>query len=393
VPEPKRLLVVLGSLGAGGSERQVIEIVRGLDRSRFLPSLFLVYRSGPLLAEVPGDVPVFAFAEAPMEPSPFHIPGGILWAQGRALARCVRDLDIDILYDRTSQMALTAYLAGRPRATARVSVAAGDPAGEFATAHHRFGRFKKILLRRAYRDADRVIAVSTGVARGLGSFYGLPSERIAVCPNLFDVDRIDALAAAETPERRAEHFRIVTVGRLQEEKGHIVLLEAIRRLVHGEGRTDIRLWLIGEGPSERTLRAFAAANRLEPFVAFLGRRANPLPWVRSADLFCLPSRYEGMPNALVEAMLCGTPIVATDCPSGPREILADGAYGTLVAPDRPEDLARAIGQARQDDADRRRVARAARRHAVEAYSARKGLVRLESALDEALATRRACRTS
>jgi glycosyltransferase involved in cell wall biosynthesis len=79
-------------------------------------------------------------------------------------------------------------------------------------------------------------------------------------------------------------------------------------------------------------------------VQFLGVQPNPFPWYRAADLFCLPSRTEGLPNVLIEALACGTPVIAADCPSGPREILADGRYGRLVPIRDPASLATAIAE-------------------------------------------------
>src|SRR5262249_24281289 len=140
-----------------------------------------------------------------------------------------------------------------------------------------------------------------------------------------------SLPATET-RREGEWFEIVTAGRLHAQKGYIHLLEAIAELVHHRVRRQIHLRILGTGPLEAALKADIARLKLTGHVTLAGYIANPLPYYRQADLFCLSSLYEGMPNALVEAMLCQVPVLATDCLSGPGEILAGGRYGLLVPP-------------------------------------------------------------
>ena len=111
------------------------------------------------------------------------------------------------------------------------------------------------------------------------------------------------------------------------------------------GLRQLHLRILGTGPLETDLQSYIARQGLEQHVTLAGFRANPLPYFRQADLFCLSSLYEGMPNALVEAMLCRVPVLATDCPSGPREILQDGRYGRLVSPADTRALADAIEDA------------------------------------------------
>src|SRR6266404_181995 len=108
---------------------------------------------------------------------------------------------------------------------------------------------------------------------------------------------------------------------------------------------EMNLRILGAGPLERTLSAYIDEHSLQQHAKLVGFRQNPLPHYRDADLFCLSSLYEGMPNALVEAMLCRTPVLATDCPSGPAEILDGGRYGRLVPPADARALADAIEDA------------------------------------------------
>jgi glycosyltransferase involved in cell wall biosynthesis len=148
------------------------------------------------------------------------------------------------------------------------------------------------------------------------------------------------------------------------------------------------LWLIGHGPSEDALRAQVRTARLEEHVRFQGLQPNVFPYMKHAQLVCLPSLYEGMPNALAEAMVCGTPVLASDCPSGPREMLADGAYGRLVPPADAQSLAGAIEDAIKDYGPWRDATPAARLQVEHNYSAATGIAKYEALFVDVLAESR-----
>lgn len=383
----RKILFVLGSLGAGGAERQVLRILTHLDRERYAPSLYVINREGELLDQVPSDVPVFAYWDGRPYPR-LNFPGRILLSQARDLAQVIDREQIDLVYDRASQMTLTASLAMRRKKIPRVSVAVGDPSRDFALLHSHFAFAKRHLLRRAYQTADRVVAVSEGVRQGLIDFFALPASQVVTCPNLFDIDQIDAAASEPFDQYHADRFEIVSVGRLSQEKGHLHLLQAIERLVHTDRQTHIRLWLVGSGSLEQELRAFVKDHDLDEHVRFAGYQPNPLPYVKHAQLFCLPSLYEGMPNALIEAMVCGTPVIASDCPSGPREILDNGnRFGCLAPVADADALAVAISEIVAEYPAKLAKTRSARERIIKHYSLQSGLQRLNTVFDELIDSR------
>lgn len=217
-------------------------------------------------------------------------------------------------------------------------------------------------------------------------YHKLAPQNVVICPNIFDFKRIQELAQEVGPEFVSDRFHIVCVGRLQCEKGQIILLQAVEQLVRRNPQTKVLVWLVGSGPDESDLQQYVGDHSLASFVRFAGFQANPLPYVRQASVVCLPSLFEGMPNALVEAMACGTPVIAADCASGPREILVDGQFGQLVPPGNPLALSNAIEDATHND--RREQAEAGRRHVEQTYSVDKGLERLQSIVEEVAATDR-----
>lgn len=195
----------------------------------------------------------------------------------------------------------------------------------------RYGVVYATLRRRLYRRADAIVAVSRAIGRELRDGYGVPGRLISVIPNLYDSPRIRAAAADPLPpdlDWLATRQFVATVGALATHKGHLELVRAVAQA--RRSAPSMELVIVGEGPGRPALRSLVAELGLERAVHLVGFRDNPHAIVARARAFALPSHFEGFPNALVEAMLCGVPVVATDCPTGPREILGDSEHGLLV---------------------------------------------------------------
>lgn len=377
-----RVLFAIGEMSGGGSQRQLIGILKRLDRSRFKPCLYVVSAGGELLPEVPADVPVEVFVQRCPRVAAWF-PGQAHRARVRDLAAVLKERQIDVIYDRTYHMTLIAAAAARRTPAKRISVIVTDPARDFAGNVERFRSVKRWLLQRAYHAADRVVAVSEGVREAAEAYYNLPPGKTLTIYNGFDIDRIDKLMVDPLPPLEVKspgRFEIVAAGRLHLQKGFLHLLEAIHTVVHNRGLKQVHLRILGAGPLLHELQAFIAQHQLTSHVTLAGFRANPLPYFRQADLFCLSSLYEGMPNALVEAMLCQTPVLATDCPSGPREILLDGRFGQLVPPADSRALARAIETCAKDSAQPGTSLAAARMHIIQTFSPDLLIRRLEELL-------------
>jgi len=190
--------------------------------------------------------------------------------------------------------------------------------------------------------ADAIVAVSKGVAKDLAEITGLPEERIRVIYN--PVVTPELFAKAEEPVdhpwfRPGEPSVILGVGRLTAQKDFPTLIRAFALV---RKKRSARLMILGEGEDRPKLEALVRELGLENDVALPGFVDNPYKYMKRAAVFVLSSRWEGFGMVLVEAMACGTPVVATDCPSGPREILEDGKWGKLVPVGDAKQFAHAI---------------------------------------------------
>ncbi|URR35481.1 glycosyltransferase [Thermosynechococcus sp. HN-54] len=192
-----------------------------------------------------------------------------------------------------------------------------------------------------YRLADQCIAVSRGVAQSMSQLAHFPLDRITVIYNsrrTFPEPTESELEQIEQLWNTPRGHRIVTVGTLKEQKNHALLLQAFAQLPF----VNHRLMLVGTGHLEDNLKALAHQLGIADRVVFAGFYQNPAAFYKTADLFVLSSDYEGLPSVLIEALSYGLPVVSTDCPSGPREILIDGKYGRLVPVGNSSALAQAI---------------------------------------------------
>jgi glycosyltransferase involved in cell wall biosynthesis len=222
------------------------------------------------------------------------------------------------------------------------------------------------VLRWAYRQAHAVVAVSHGIAGELQRELRVSGANIQMIRNPAVTRRIPRMALDRPTHRWFADRRtpiLISVGRLVWEKDHATLLRGFAMF---HRRRPARLIILGEGPLRSTLVELRRSLGLEGVCELAGHCANPYAAMARADLLVLSSRTEGSPNVLAEALACGCPVVATDCPSGPREILADGKYGLLAPVGDAKSLAAAMEKALATPWDRDELRRRAAQYSSDA---------------------------
>lgn len=203
-------------------------------------------------------------------------------------------------------------------------------------------RAKSLFFRIFLRLSHAIIGVSKGVQRDVAITTGIPLSRIHAVYNPVITDTFLRKIRAETAqilERKKPPPLVLAAGRFVEAKDFATLISAFALV---RATRECRLIILGEGPLREKLQDQINALGLQDSVSLPGFIANPVASFCSADVFVLCSLYEGLGNVLIEALACGTPVVSTDCPSGPAEILENGKYGQLVPVGNPKALAEAI---------------------------------------------------
>ena len=239
---------------------------------------------------------------------------------------------------------------------------------------------RRLAIRFLYRAGERIFVNSDSLRSQFTEHFGFPREKVCTIHNPLDIDRILAQSTegGDPVSGGTLGGSVVGMGRFSGEKGFDILIRAMARV-----SAPAKLLLLGEGKDERKLRSLAEKLGASVKVDFLGFRKNPYPVLRGATVFVLPSRYEGFPNGLAEAMALGIPCVATRCKTGPEELIADGENGLLVPVEDPETMAGAIDRLLGDPVLRKRMGTAARM-SVERYNVDE-IVRLFESLIESVA--------
>jgi len=339
-----RVLQVIATLDPAGAERQMVELCRRLDRREFQPAVCCLTRGGPL--------------EAPLKEA--GVPLAVLFKRGRwdlgvmeRLSVVIRDFRPEILHTWLPTSNTLGRLAG---------VLAGVPV--LIASERAADVWKGSLMRWADRLLTRrsaaVVTNAQAVRRFLVERVGLPEEKVVVVRNGLDLDEFDARArggpAAPLPARGSGPL-VGTVARLEKQKGLEYLLRGFALLP--PELDQAHLWVVGGGPLEGDLRRLSERLGLGERVRFLGVRHDVPALMREFDLFVLPSLWEGLPNAVLEAMAAGRAVVATAV-HGTPEAVAQGETGLLVPPRDPQALAGAMARLLKDDSLRGSMGRAGR---------------------------------
>lgn len=345
-------MLLLSSLHGGGAERVAAHLLNRCDPQLVDVRMGLLRRAGPFLAEADGsriDTPAMGEDLLAFEGrnSTFYRPDRLLAGAVFApagVAGMIKSRRPHVVMSFLKGMSvLTGFVVGgmgarRPRWIARegnntdavIDEELSNPAARAVV---------KGLTRRSYRSADVFLANSHEMAGGLTRDLGLEPSRVRVIHNPIDLAEVVAKASLAPHRPLPRRPFIVAVGRLEFQKAHDMLLRAF---ADSRASKDHDLVIVGRGTAEADLTRLAAELDLEGRVHFVGFTDNPWAWVSRAKLFVLPSRWEGFPTAVAEALACGAPALVTACDFGPAEVVEHGVSGWVTPTEDPAAFSAAM---------------------------------------------------
>jgi len=344
-----RILFFTSALATGGAEMHMLRVINHLDREQFEPLLAVVRSGGSYESALRDDVKI-------------HVVGLTKKSSTLGMASVTRPLRrlieaerpdvICSFLDHASTMALLTArrLSYQPKLVLGVQ---NPPSIQYRRTRSMLSRLMLASIVRLYPRADKIVALTRGVGQDIVSLSPRCAPLIEVIHNAGMDERVLQGAAESLPTNDIPRPLLVACGRLTEQKGYPYLLEAYKQV---REKIPAHLWILGQGHLREEIEATIQREGWQDCVRLLGFQGNPYQYMAAADIFVLSSIYEGFGNVIVEAMASGAPIVSTDCPYGPGEIIENGKNGLLVPTADPDSLAAAILKVLSDAELKQRLA-------------------------------------
>jgi len=362
---PIKVLNLITELNIGGAEKALARLLAHLDRGRFIPTVACLYGGGgPVADEIRAlNVPVIDLG----------MTAKWRWDAFWRLYRLLRWERPTVLHAWMFHANVPGRVLGR---LAGVPVIISGERTMGMESHWRYwlNRITGLLT-------DCVVCVSQQVADFVVEEVGIPQSKAVVIPNGIDLCDFERLPDKQQVRVElglsSDQVLVGTVARLDPVKRLDVLLQAMKSL------RDVYAVIVGDGPEQARLRALAKRAGLAGRVYFAGQQEDVLPWLAALDVFVLSSDWEGMPNAVLEAMAAGLPVVATAVGGVPEEVV-DGVTGLLVPPRDPDALAQAIAHLLRDPDLRRTMGRAGRERVARYFTAERVVQRTQALYEHLL---------
>ena len=344
-----KVFLMIPSLGGGGAEKVMITLLKHLDKKKFQSTLVSIAGQGPYLSLLPQNA---SYINLNSKKVRYALP---------KLLKLINDEKPDIVFSTLRHLNVYILLFSFffPKQTKIVVRESNTVSHSLEYSSHK--RIHTMLLKRAYPRSDLIICQSKGVANDLIDNFGIKASLIEQIYNPVDLDYIDRMSGEKTidwPFANGQKI-IIAMGKLTKQKGFEYLIKAFA--IVSEQYPTIKMSILGTGPDEQKLKNLARELEVYDKIFFAGFQINPYAYLKNSGFFVLSSLWEGFPNALLEAMACGLPVISTDCPSGPSEIIEQGKNGLLVPTANEDALAKAIIEIIDNDTLRNQLARESRK--------------------------------
>ncbi len=340
-----KIVIFMPNLEIGGFERVACNWANELAERNFDIDILVAEKRGGFINEPDEEVRLVELGTP-------HIRQANFLAYIPSLVRYFRDESIDVLISGMNHANVVALLAHQlSGADSKIIISEHSPPQSLKSVKN---GIITVLAKNLYERADGIISNSDFVADEVENYIGVSNQRISTIYNPIVNHKLLNMARVEPTHRwfAEEQEIILSAGRLSPPKDYETLLRAFETLLK---RRDSKLIILGTGEQKQALESMTEELGIDHSVAFLNSVNNPFSYMAHFDLFVLSSEWEGFGNVLVEALACGCPVVSTDCPGGPSEILVDGEYGELVPVSDSDAMTLAMEKKLKEDIDEKKL--------------------------------------
>lgn len=314
----KKIMFIIISLVGGGAERVLVDIINRLDAKKYAIYLVLFEKKGLYLSSIPDYVKIYDLKKK----NRFSI-FRLIFKSAKLLKKIKPDSVFSFMVF-PNLIAILAKLISRYRCNLLISIH-NHLSSELL--YERYKGIKKFLYKNTFKYSNCIIVPSEGVKNDLIKSFNMCQDKIEIIYNPINLDRITRKKNESFKEKSKFGKYILAVGRLTRQKGYPFLLKAYSFI---SKNIDEKLVILGEGEDETKLKQIAKDLGIHEEIILPGFQKNPYKFMKSASIFVLSSLWEGFAIVIAEAMACDVPVISTDCPSGPGDIITNGKNGLLV---------------------------------------------------------------
>ncbi len=324
----KKIVFVIHELTVGGAERVIVNIMNNIDRNKYEIHLIIFKNIGELKDELKDDIIIHDLQVLSVKKGLFK------------LYKTIKDLNPEILFSGIAHVNLmiSMMIPFLPKNIKFIARETNTVSMQLQTEKQAW--IYKIMYQLFYNNYQLIIAQSNYMKNDLVQNYSIEENKIKVIYNPVDLKKIKDKLNGNEISFPKDQCNLIVVGGLRYQKGYDILLQSITKL-----NSKYHLYFIGNGKEKESLIKLISHLNINDRVHFLGFQNNPYQYMAQANIMVLSSRYEGLPNVVLEANICGLPVVAFDCPGGTSEVIENGVNGFLVECGNKEKLANKIQEA------------------------------------------------